>query len=397
MKKNKILLLAPILALTFLISTISGCFGTPAAVPAGWAGVAAAGDNLYTVSGTGQLYSMSAGSNGNITASWNSPVDNGQVVNVFGAVAVSGNRIYVAGYNGKVYAFDAATGQSVTSVILDSDDPKPIVGGIAADGNRVYVASSNGWVYALDSTTLEQLWKFRTGREIWSTPVVDQDTVFIGSFDKKFYALDTATGAKKWEFTTQGAIMASSVVADGTIYVASFDRHIYALDEASGAVKWQYPASGTSGGPRQWFWATPVISENTLFAPCLDGKVYGIDLSDPTRINVFDLGEKISSAPVVVDGQVIVVTHDGKVFSLSANGTQMLIKELKNDSGNPALIDSALLAVGETVYTHALNPDRVYALNISSKELHSLALDSTGGSSVPAATVTITQTVTTTK
>ncbi|MCL2678832.1 MAG: PQQ-binding-like beta-propeller repeat protein [Dehalococcoidia bacterium] len=368
-----------------------------AAVPVGWAGVSIGDGGLYTVSGLGQLYSLKAGDNGAISVVWNLPVDSSAKVNVFGNIVVSDGRIYVAGYNGKVYSLDAATGQSIASVELDSDDSQPVVGGIAVDDGRVYVGSSNGCIYALDSITLSRIWKFETGDRIWSTPVVDQGTVFVGSFDKKFYALDAATGAKKWEFAAGGAIKADPVIENGIVYVASFDRHIYALNMTNGDLIWQYPARDSSG-PNQWFWATPVIVDGFLFAPCLDSRVYAVDLNNPANALVFDLGDRISANPVEHDGRAIVVTHTGKIFSLAADGNQVLLKELRGVfDGEKPVADAALSVLDGVVYIHTLSHDRVYTMNVATRELHSIKLDSTGGSSQSTTTVTVTQMVTVTQ
>jgi len=397
------------LAMLAVLLTLSGCGSTAAA--AGWAGVTVSGDSLYTVSSAGQLDALSstdfasqwavvvegtASSSGFLGCSASSTA-----VAVYGTLAVSGDLVYVAGYNGTVYAYSISTHALSVQVILDQDDSKPVVGGTIVDHGKVFVASSNGNLYALDSTTLSTLWRFKTGNKIWSTPAVDNGTVFVGSFDKKIYAVDATTGAQKWSFTTQGAIMSTPVVDNGTVYVASFDRHIYALDEATGSLKWQYPASGQSGNePREWFWATPVISGGILYAPCLDGKVYALKTQDGGLVTTFDLGSEISSSPVVVDGKVVVATHDAKIYSLDASGTksQILVVDLRTkDSGQGALTISASLSEANgIVYIHGLNSEKLYALDVATDKYTTVALGSVSAAATATATATATVTATVT-
>jgi outer membrane protein assembly factor BamB len=366
--KNKIL--AIILAITLITSVflmpLAGC--SSAVVSAGWAGVAIAGDNLYTVSGSGQLNVLTA-ANGN--SLWDLPVDDttsggsglgcaagSTTVYVYGDIVVSDGNIYIAGYNGKLYIFDATTRLS-SNITLDEDDVDTIVGSPVIDDGRLYIASSNGALYALDASTLDRIWKFQTDEKIWSTPAVSNGVVFVGSFDKKVYAVDAETGGEKWSYTTEGAISAAPVVYDGVVYIASFDRSIYALDESTGALKWKYPTeSQTDDNPEEWFWATPVIAEGVLYAPCLDGRVYAVNIDDPSDAVVFDLGESISATPAVSGGKVIVATEGGEIYSLYKEDNQKI--ELRDFQ---LTVRSTLTASDGIVYVHTQTEEAVYAIN----------------------------------
>jgi outer membrane protein assembly factor BamB len=385
-KKVLVTAIALTLALLAVLVPLAGCGSAVAA--AGWAGVTVSGDSAYTVSSQGQLVALSLADltkKPNWTAAVEGVASSGgflgcsapsTAVAVYGTPAVSGDVVYVAGYNGKVYSYSISKQSESSNVQLDQDDPKPIVGGPAVDQGKVYVASSNGNLYALDATTLAQIWKFATGNKIWSTPAVDNGTVFAGSFDKKVYAVDAATGKQKWSFTTQGAILATPVIDNGIVYVASFDRKIYALDEATGSVKWQFPALGqASDTPQDWFWATPVVSNGMLYAPCMDGKVYAVSTQDGSLVTVFDLGTEIPSSPVVVDGKVIVATHDAKIYSLDATGskTQLLLKNLRDDdkdnTPSKITVSSPLSSENGVVYIHGLQSDRIYVFDTVTKVL----------------------------
>jgi outer membrane protein assembly factor BamB len=58
----------------------------------------------------------------------------------------------------------------------------------AATDEAVYVGSRDGYVYALDAGTGEQLWRFWTGGEDGSPPVVADSTVYVVS-EGTLYAL----------------------------------------------------------------------------------------------------------------------------------------------------------------------------------------------------------------
>src|ERR1043166_5592066 len=69
-----------------------------------------------------------------------------------------------------------------------------------------------------------QLWSFKTGRPIKSSPAIEGGRVFIGSDDGNLYALDFATGKKLWEFKTGDAVESSPLVLGGKVFIGSTDR-----------------------------------------------------------------------------------------------------------------------------------------------------------------------------
>jgi len=89
-------------------------------------------------------------------------------------------------------------------------------------------------------------WKFRTGGEIVSSPLVVGSTVYIGSRDRHLYALDAASGALRWKLETQGPVNSSAAYRDGLVYVGSVDGSMYAVDAATGKQRWAFKTLGES-------------------------------------------------------------------------------------------------------------------------------------------------------
>ena len=57
------------------------------------------------------------------------------------------------------------------------------------------------------ASKLKQAWRFKTGKPILSSPVVDgAGRVFFGSEDKSVYAVRLADGKKLWSAPTNGAV-----------------------------------------------------------------------------------------------------------------------------------------------------------------------------------------------
>ena len=358
---GKILLLV---VLFVAVLTFLGCVSLGGA-PLGWSGVAIADGALYFGSMKGELVALDL--NGNPL--WQASLeDSGSAggfgcapastsAAIYGTPATMGDLIYTGGYDGKIYAINLSSG-ALRWVYPRQGNLQPIVGGLVVAQDKLYFGSSDGKVYAIDATTGDREWVFPTGDKIWSTPVISGDTVYIGSFDRKLYAINAADGSKKWDFSTEGPIVSTPVVYNNTVYVASFDRHLYAIDASNGQLIWRFPsADETENRPVKWFWASPALYDNTIYAPSMDGRVYVLDAESGVLITVLDLGNPISSSPVVVEGRVIIASEEGKIYSIDTGNNQSI--ELRALGS----VSAPLAASDGIVYVHVQQDEAIYAID----------------------------------
>jgi outer membrane protein assembly factor BamB len=114
-------------------------------------------------------------------------------------------------------------------------------------------------------------WVFRTGKGVFSSPVVDGDgTIYIGSGDRSFYAIDR-DGAVKWTVRT-GEIIDSSALLDdqGRVIFGSGDGHVYALNRTTGELLWTFQADDPAATSAfiNWFEGNVAIgADGTLYVP----------------------------------------------------------------------------------------------------------------------------------
>jgi len=365
---TRVLLLAVILVLAGV--TVFGCTPT-GAQPKGWSGGTIADGALFFGSMEGQIVALNTSDGGHLWESTLEPPTSAgllgctpvsSIVAFYGTPAVAGGLVYIGGYNGKVYAFNSSSGE-LRWVYPREGKLGSIVGGPVVALGKVYIGGSDEKVYALNAATGDKEWEFQTGNKIWSTPAIDGETLYIGSFDRKLYALNAADGTEKWErpFETGGAIASTPLVYNNTVYFGSLDRHFYAVNAADGSLRWKFPGE-------KWFWARAVIFNNTVYAPCLDGKVYVLNAeSGHEVVDAIDLGNPISSSPVLVNGSIIVATGEGRVFSIDTGINQkrqlVNVEELADED---LTVNSPLVAGEGIVYAHAQTKKHgslLYALN----------------------------------
>lgn len=112
----------------------------------------------------------------------------------------------------------------------------------------VYIGSDKN-LYAIDAVTVKEQWRFPTGNIISSSPAVSNGVVYVGSRDNYLYAFDAVTGKEKWRFATEGWVDTSPAVSNGVVYVGSDDKNLYAIDAVSGKKNWE--ASRARRSPTQ--------------------------------------------------------------------------------------------------------------------------------------------------
>jgi len=385
-KKDFLLVTALILSLLLL----TGCFGT-GTVSRGWAGVLTIDDTLIFATMAGKVYSVDSitgavrgepikmveTSSGGLSCIPSCGGQQTRAIATYASPVVSGDLVYIGGVDGRVYAYQFADGKLKDQVLWTYPRQETlngsIVGGMIVANDKLYFASADGIIYALTAAEGYLEWSYNIGKKVWSAPAVEGDTLYIGAFDNKVYAIDAATGTKKWEFETEGAISSTPIVDEGMIFIGSYDRHIYALD-TNGKMVWKFPVTDEGEDePQNWFWAKPLIADNILYAPCLDGKIYALDALNGNLVNTFDVGGAISSSPVLVDNTMVVASTN-----LAKRTSHVYAIEISDGSRRELTsfttgINAPLYASNGIVYIHTTG-DSFYGLNVQNGALQKFSL-----------------------
>lgn len=247
--------------------------------------------------------------------------------------------VYIAGYSGDVYALNLETGEPV----WDFDAVDPIVAGLAAGESTVYVATEGGDLYALDVADGSVKERFAAGDGVWGAPLLAEGALYVSSVSGVLYALDAETLDPVWDrpYRTNHGLITDPVLADGTVLVGGIDRTLHAVNAEDGGGVWSYKADN-------WFYGRPLVEDGTVYAPNLDSELYALDLQSGDVLWTFSAEDTLRSAPVRVGDTLIIVDGGGTVYGLDteAEGDERLkwSKELgKKVLSNPLVLEGQVL------------------------------------------------------
>ena len=140
---------------------------------------------------------------------------------------------------------------------------------------------------------------------------------------------------------------ANAVVADGTYYIQDPFGAVYALDGATGARLWKWTPTydagfGLGSGSRK---PGVAIGEGKVFAGLADGQLYGLDQTTggvlwQTEVTPWRTGGKTSSAPIYVNGMVLIGDSAG------------------DNGGSSATMQAFTANNGKRIWSWGVDPDR---------------------------------------
>lgn len=124
---------------------------------------------------------------------------------------ISEGKMYILSHDGYFYCIDMDTRKESWRFKTSSDE-----GGTKALllEDRIIFCSADYNVYCLDKQG-KFLWKFRTGGQIWSTPLFYKGRLYVGSYDCRLYCMDI-DGKILWRFETSNLNQALCIIEKGT-------------------------------------------------------------------------------------------------------------------------------------------------------------------------------------
>ncbi|MBY6199553.1 outer membrane protein assembly factor BamB [Vibrio hangzhouensis] len=306
------------------------------------------------------------------------------------------DNLFVASRDGVVKALDPETGNAVWEVDLQGDTTARLSGGIAAAYQKLYLGSENGEVIALDVKTGEEVWRTKVNGEVLANPVADASLIMVHTSQGTMVALEQASGEERWTISTDVPNLtlrgdsAPSTVSGGVFWGTANGRLAAAIVER-GQLIWQQPV-GTPKGATEIdrlvdVDSSPIILGGTLYTVGFNGQLISIDLrsgnpiwkrnyssatdmatdnrnlylvTDKDHVVAVDarsgtelwendlLENRLLTAPVIVDGYLVVGDSLGYLHWLDRQTGNFVSQQMTNDSGlsvGPTMVPGGFVTV----------------------------------------------------
>ncbi|HEY2770224.1 MAG TPA: PQQ-binding-like beta-propeller repeat protein [Solirubrobacteraceae bacterium] len=207
-------------------------------------------------------------------------------------------------------------------------------------------------------------WAFRTGKGIFSTPIVGGDgTVYVGSADTYFYAV-SARGKLRWRFKTGNLIDSAGFIGPWNprlrthqIVVPSGDEHLYEIRSSPKhmprrrRIIWSYEPPAGTGAEGQlvnwWEGNAEPGPDGTIYAGNTGDAAYAITPNGKLKWVYRSIGPFWTDPAMTLDGTTYWGSLDLQVHALNASGHDLWrFPTLGFVVSSPALDNTGTLYVG---------------------------------------------------
>lgn len=166
-------------------------------------------------------------------------------------------------------------------------------------------------------------WRQHTGGEVYSSPVVVDDTVFVGTKSGFLAAYDLATGRERWRFDLGGYIVrATPAVVEGVVYIGA-GYGLFAIDATTGDERWRIPIRFAGA-------ASPTVADDTVFIATQEGHIYAIAAGSGEERWHYEADGLVFGPPAVHDGTVYFASDAGGIHAMVAETGRLVWRHNAN-------------------------------------------------------------------
>lgn len=219
--------------------------------------------------------------------------------------------------DGKLYGLEAADGKQ--RWVTDQQVPRLTLRGTSrpvVSGELVYSGFDNGRLVAVTLAGGTTAWDVAVGQprgsselqrliDIDSPASLDGDDIFAVAFQGHAVRLARDSGREIWshEISSYRGLAADAL----GVYVSTAEGHVARLDRASGAERWRQKALERRS------LSAPALQGSSVVVADYQGVIHWLSMDDGAFLARAKAGARISAAPQVAGGLVVVQTDKGAI------------------------------------------------------------------------------------
>ena len=277
--------------------------------------------SLYATTGYGYIVSLDAKS-----GSENWRYDG--AIPFRNAPAVADGRLFAVTQDNRVYALNAVTGAEIwdhvgiTEVASMFGAASPTI-----DGETLVIGLSSGELIALRTQNGRLLWQdslSRTSRltplatlaDIDASPVIDRSRVYAVSHAGRMVSIDMRTGQRAWESNV--ASVNTPLMAGDFGFVVTVDGEVACISLTDGRVRWATQVQKFEDQEKRRgliSWTPPILAGDRIFVASSHGYLLTISPYTGEVLSGTKLPDSVDTAPIVVDGTLILLTESGELVA----------------------------------------------------------------------------------
>jgi outer membrane protein assembly factor BamB len=219
--------------------------------------------------------------------------------------------------DGKLYGLEAADGKQ--RWVTDQQVPRLTLRGTSrpvVSGELVFSGFDNGRLMAVTLAGGTTAWDVAVGQprgsselqrliDIDSPASLDGDDIFAVAFQGRAVRLARDSGREIWshEISSYRGLAADAL----GVYVSTAEGHVARLDRASGAERWRQKALERRS------LSAPALQGSSVVVADYQGVIHWLSMDDGAFLARAKAGARISAAPLVAGGLVVVQTDKGAI------------------------------------------------------------------------------------
>ncbi|MCG9598233.1 outer membrane protein assembly factor BamB [Vibrio sp. Isolate25] len=299
---------------------------------------------------------------------WSTSVGDG-VSNYFSKLSpeYAYDKIFVASRDGVVKALNPENGHTLWQQDLEQNVSARLSGGITAGYSQIFIGSENGQVIALNEETGEVNWRVDVEGEVLAAPATESNLVIVHTATGMLVALDQATGDSKWTISTEVPSLtlrgnSAPITVSGGVFWGTANGRLAAAIAERGQLIWQQPIATPQGATEidrlVDVDASPLVLGSTLYIVGYNGQLTAIDLRSGKSV----WKRKYSSSTDLASdgGRLYMVTDKDYLVAVDArSGTELWSNEQLEHRllTAPVLIDGYVVVGDGEGYLHWLDRD----------------------------------------
>jgi outer membrane protein assembly factor BamB len=272
---------------------------------------------------------------------------------VGGNPTVAGGVVYVGNGDDRVYAVNEATGLLTWSCQVPDISIAPTVaaGVVSSAGPPPGISEDTAGFYAINASSGTLAWQLMiqlTGLDTAQDWAIDGSNVIVPTQSGNLQAYNAATGAQGMTYATPQGFSGTLATAGGIIYAIDQAGALYAISASSGITQWH--ATLLQDGPGG---ASMVVADDTIYVGAgTAGTLFSLNAGTGS-INWSDqVDTDLSSAPVIADGVIYLITSSGLLQTYAATDCSKLWSTPAGPTAalgpSPAVADGQVYVCGDT-------------------------------------------------